>query len=99
MLKTIDNQFNLNNQWECQQQPVHGSCQHADTLRLLAALDEGWQILEAANYLAHGNNAEGLGYLLTLYHPRLRLTREWNASYSKDMEALLAFEGVPGIAH
>jgi hypothetical protein len=94
MLKNINTKIKNNNQWEGLQQPVHGTSYHADTLRLLAALDEGWQVLEAARYLAHGSNAEGLGYLLTLYHPKLRLTREWNVSYSQDMKALLDFEGV-----
>jgi hypothetical protein len=96
LFTTQNDQTNTINRWELLQQPVHGTCQHADTLRLLAALDEGWQIQEAAIYLAHGSNAEGLGYLLTLYHPHLRLTREWNTVHSADLDALLAFEGVPG---
>ena len=94
---TIQNDQTISiNRSEHLQQPVHGSNQHADTLRLLAALDQGWQIQEAAIYLAHGSNTEGLGYLLTLYHPKLRLTREWNTMHSADLDALLAFEGVPG---
>lgn len=80
------------------QQPVHGSTQPADTLRLLAALDEGWQIAETADYLAHGLNAEGRGYILTLFHPRQLLTREWQVARSPEMDALLAFESVPGFA-
>ena len=82
--------------WERLQQPVHGSAHSADYLRLLAALDEGWRILEAADFLAHGQNAEGRGYLLTLAHPRLLLTREWDVERSPEVTALLAFEGVPG---
>jgi len=82
--------------WESLQQPVHGSGHSSDYLRLLAALDEGWQILEAADFLAHGKNAEGRGYLLTLTHPHRRLTREWDVARSPEMDALLAFESVPG---
>jgi hypothetical protein len=83
--------------WESLQQPVHGSGHSSDYLRLLAALDEGWQVLEAAEFLAHGKNAEGCGYLLTLAHPQRRLRREWDVARSPEMDALLAFEGVPGI--
>jgi len=82
--------------WESLQQPVHGSAQPADCLRLLAALDEGWRIMEAAQLLAHGKNAEGRGYLLTLAHPRRGLTSEWDVARSPEIEALLAFEAVPG---
>ena len=97
MLSTKYNDQIINtNHWDRLQQPVHGASQQADTLRLLAALDEGWQIQEAAQYLAHGSNAEGSGYLLTLYNPKRRLTREWNAARSEDLDAILAFEGVPG---
>lgn len=68
----------------------------SDYQRLLAALEEGWQIVETADFLAHGSNAEGRGYLLTLMHPRRLLTREWNVARNPEMTALLAFEGVPG---
>jgi hypothetical protein len=82
--------------WDSLEQPVHGSAHSAETLRLLAALDQGWQILEAADFLACGRNAEGRGYLLTLTHPRMRLTLEWQVADNPEMRALLAFEGVPG---
>lgn len=81
--------------WEHLQQPVHGSAHSADYLRLLAALDDGWQILEAADLLAHGVNAEGRGYTLTLMHPQRHLTREWNTLRSPEIDALLAHERVP----
>lgn len=97
MLNTQINTKNNFNGWEQLQQPVHGANQQPDTLRLLAALDEGWQIQEVANYLAHGLNAEGRGYLITLYHSQRRLTREWNVNLSPSMDALLAFEGIPSI--
>ena len=97
MLDTNYTRTDSYNSWEQLQQPVHGASQQADTLRLLAALDEGWQIQEVANYLAHGLNAEGRGYLITLYHSQRMLTREWNVALSPSMDALLAFEGIPGI--
>ena len=99
MLTTTKTQNNIFTDWDHLQQPVHGAQHQADTLRLLAALDEGWQIQEAANYLAHGTNAEGLGYLLTLYHPKRGQTRECSVSQSADMDALLTFENVTGIFH
>ena len=85
----------IGKRWERIQQPVHGSGHAADYLRLLAALDEGWQIIEAADLLAHGTNAEGRGYLLTLMHPRRLLTREWNVIRSPEIDLLLAHEHVP----
>lgn len=97
MLAIQTDTTNIFNAWEQVQQPVHGANQQADTLRLLAALDEGWQIQEVANYLAHGTNAEGRGYLITLYHPQRRITREWSVLLSSSIDALLAFEGVPSI--
>lgn len=96
MLTITNTHTETQTRWERMQQPVHGSAQPADTLRLLAALDEGWQIAETADFLAHGLNAEGRGYMLTLFHPRQFLTREWTVARSPEMDALLAFEGVPG---
>jgi hypothetical protein len=95
MLNTVNAMRKPGARWEGLQQPVHGSAHTADYLRLLAALDEGWQIAEAAEMLAHGSNAEGRGYLLTLMHPRRRLTREWNVMRSPEMDRLLAYEVVP----
>lgn len=95
MLNRIEYQNRKNGyHWERMQQPVHGGNQHADLLRLLAALDDGWQILEVANYLARGLNSEGKGYLLTLYHPGRRQTREWNVTAAAGIEKILEFEGV-----
>jgi len=96
MLTISNNQTENQTRWERIQQPVHGSGYPADALRLLAAMDEGWQIVETTDYLAQGHNAEGRGYLLTLLHPRRLLTREWSVARSPEMDALLAFEGVPG---
>ena len=95
MLNTISATLQIGTRWDMIQQPVHGSSRAADHLRLLVALDEGWQIVEAADMLAHGANAEGRGYVLTLMHPRRMLTREWNVMRSPQVEALLAHEIVP----
>lgn len=46
------------------------------------ALHKGWQILETAEYLAHGKNTEGKGQLFTLYNPRLSMTRELYVAYA-----------------
>ncbi len=95
MLNTLNATMQVGARWERIQQPVHGTAHAADYLRLLAALDEGWQIVEAADMLAHGANAEGRGYLLTLMHPRRLLTREWNVMRSPEIDLLLAHEHVP----
>jgi len=95
MLEVMNRNMKIGTRWEGLQQPVHGSAHAADYLRLLAALDEGWQIVEAAEILAHGSNAEGRGYVLTLVHPRRLLTREWNVMRTPELVALLAHEVVP----
>ena len=95
MLNTLTGTTTIGTRWESLQQPVHGSAHAADYLRLLAALDEGWQIVEAAEMLAHGMNAEGRGYLLTLMHSRRLLTREWNVIRSPQVDLLLTHERVP----
>ena len=98
MLETVNATLKIGTRWEGLQQPVHGSAHAADYLRLLAALDEGWQIVEAAEILAHGSNDEGRGYLLTLVHSRRLLTREWNVMRTPELDALLVHEIVP-MAH
>jgi len=55
----------------------------------------GWVISEAALVLAHGNNNENSGYLLTLSDPGGRYTRETFVSRSLDVDDLLARERVP----
>jgi hypothetical protein len=82
--------------WDRARHPAPGTGRLSDYQRLLAALDEGWQIIETADFLAHGVNAEGRGYLLTLMHPRRFLTRELDVVRSPEITALLALEGVPG---
>ena len=104
MLNTQNATLHIGTLWDSIQQPVHGSSHAADHLRLLAALpapvpqvqvDEGWQIVEAADMLAHGKNAEGRGYLLLLMNPRRLLTCEWSVMHSPEVDALLAHELAP----
>ena len=95
MLNTLNATLQISTRWDAIQQPVHGGARAADHLRLLAALDEGWQIVEAADMLAHGKNAEGRGYLLVLMNPRRLLTCEWNVMRSPEVDALLARELTP----
>ena len=95
MLNTLNATSHIGTLWDSIQQPVQDSTHAADHLRLLAALDEGWQIMKVADLLAHGRNAEGRGYLLVLMNPRRLLTCEWNVMHSSEMDALLARELVP----
>jgi hypothetical protein len=86
------NHFNLHTRWEGLQQPVHGSARRADTLRLLAALDEGWQIRATAETRTHDRQDERHGYRLTLVHPRRAQTLELNLHASPEVQALLNHE-------
>jgi carotenoid cleavage dioxygenase-like enzyme len=58
-------------------------------------LHQGWMISEAALVLAHGNNNENSGYLLTLSDPGGRYIREAFVTRSMDVDDLLARERVP----
>jgi hypothetical protein len=95
MLNTLNATTQIGTRWDCIQQPVHGSTHAADYLRLLAALDEGWQIVKTADLLAHGANAEGRGYLLTLMNSHRFLTREWSVARNPEVDLLLARELAP----
>ncbi len=91
-----DNSIQYVHSWEQLQQATYSTKSQAETSQLLAALDEGWQIQETATYLAHGSNAEELGYLLTLYHPRRNRIQEMNVDHGPGIEAILAMQAVPG---
>jgi hypothetical protein len=83
------------NIWSRLQQPAHASQLPADYMRLLSALDEGWIIVEATQMLASGRNDEGRGYLLTLIHKGKLIVREITVARTLQIDALLAYEGVP----
>ena len=58
-------------------------------------LHQGWVISEAAQMLAHGQNDENSGYILTLADPTGHFMRETFVPRSADMDALLKREFVP----
>ncbi len=58
-------------------------------------LDQGWIISEAAQMLAHGQNNEDSGYILTLSDPTGHYMRETYVPRSADMDDLLKRELVP----
>jgi hypothetical protein len=51
---TLSTMRDLDIAWSSLQQPLHATTLPEDYLRLLAALDDGWQILEAARLSARG---------------------------------------------
>jgi len=57
---------------------------------MIEALDKGWMISDVANVLAHGQNDEGRGYLVTLAEPKNHLSREMYLPYSLEAETFLA---------
>ena len=75
--------------------PAHATDLPADYLRLLTALDEGWQIAEASHLLAHGRNNEGRAYQLTLIHQTKPIVRGMTVAQNLKVDALLEHEGVP----
>ena len=58
-------------------------------------LHQGWTISEAAQMLAHGQNNENSGYILTLADPTGHFMRETYVPRSADMDDLLKRELVP----
>lgn len=96
MLNILNAIRKIGSHWGAPQQPVHDNNAYmVDYVLLLAALEQGWQIIEAGEILAHGANAEAHGYVLTLMHPYRLLTCEWNVERSPEVDALLAHLAVP----
>jgi len=56
---------------------------------VIEALNKGWTISEFATVLAHGQNDEGRGFLVTLMEPKDHISREVYLPYSAETEALL----------
>jgi hypothetical protein len=81
--------------WSGLQQPVHATRIPADTLRVLSALDEGWQIVEVAHLLASGKNNEGDSYLLALMHPKRMQIQKLRVRANAQIKQLLETERVP----
>ena len=62
--------------WSSLRQPLRATALSDDYLQLLAALDDGWQLLEAARLSARGEQGLNEYYLLTLTHPARMLVRQ-----------------------
>lgn len=71
----------------------------AELQNLHNALAEGWQIMETAYLLASGCNAEGKGYMLTLYHPKQSIIKQWDFVDGNAVKNLLELQTVPGYIH
>jgi hypothetical protein len=56
---------------------------------VLEALNTGWTVSAVANVLAHGQNDEGRGFLVTLEQPKNHMLREVYLPYSTETEQLL----------
>jgi hypothetical protein len=68
-----------------------------DVLTLKTELTNGWNILEATNFLARGNNNEDSGYLITLFHPNKLLTKDFLVNNGADVQTILLDHKVPGL--
>ena len=58
--------------------------------KVIEALKAGWTVSDFATVLAHGQNDEGRGFLVTLVEPKIHMSREVYLPYSTETEALLA---------
>ena len=56
---------------------------------VLDALRTGWTVSSVANVLAHGQNDECRGLLVTLEQPKNHMLREVYLPYSTEIEQLL----------
>ena len=57
---------------------------------MIEALGNGWTVSDVSNVLAHGQNDEGRGYIVTLAEQKMHLSREMYLPYSPEAEAFLA---------
>jgi hypothetical protein len=92
---TLSTMRDLDIAWSSLQQPVHSITLPADYLRLLAALDDGWQILEATRLSARGKTGLDQYYLLTLTDPVRMLVRQTTLQKNDQIDDLLERERVP----
>lgn len=56
---------------------------------ILEALKKGWMVLDVATVLAHGQNDEGRGFLVTLMKTENHISRKVYLPYTPEAEALL----------
>ena len=62
---------------------------------IIDALNKGWTVLGVATVLAHGQNDEGRGFLVTLVEPKIHMSREVYLPYSTETEAMLKQVSMP----
>ena len=65
---------------------------------VIEALKNGWTISTVATVLAHGQNDEGRGYLVTLMEPKNHISRKVYLPYSAETETLLNQASMPLVA-
>ena len=59
------------------------------------ALNKGWTVLDVVTVLAHGQNDEGRGFLVTLMQAQNHISREVYLPYSPETETLLDKASMP----
>ena len=64
-------------------------------ISLIEALKKGWKVASVATVLAHGQNDEGRGFLVTLMEPKQHISREVYLPYSPETETLLQGASTP----
>jgi hypothetical protein len=62
---------------------------------VIEALNSGWTVSAVANVLAHGQNDEGRGFLVTLTESKQHMLREVYLPYSAETETLLNRASMP----
>jgi len=56
---------------------------------VIEALSSGWVVSNVVNVLAHGQNDEGRGFIVTLAEPKDHLSRKMYLPYSPETESYL----------
>ena len=62
---------------------------------VIEALKTGWAVSNVTTVLAHGQNDEGRGFLVTLMEPKSHMSREVYLPYSTETEKLLNRASMP----
>ena len=62
---------------------------------VIEALKTGWAVSSVATVLAHGQNDEGRGFLVTLMEPKNHMSREVYLPYSTETEKLVNRASMP----
>jgi hypothetical protein len=65
---------------------------------VIDALKKGWTVSEVATVLAHGQNDEGRGFLVTLVESKSHMSREMYLPYSTEIETFLKRASTPLVA-